>query len=31
MSAKADEFKTQLLETFTSLITAAFGLAVALV
>ena len=30
MSAKSDEFKVQLLETFTSLITAAFGLVAAL-
>ncbi len=31
MSAKSDEFKVQLLETFASLITAAFGLVAALV
>ena len=30
MSAKSDEFKVQLLETFASLITAAFGLVAAL-
>lgn len=30
MSAKTDEFKVQLLETFASLITAAFGLVAAL-
>lgn len=30
MSSKSDEFKVQLLETFASLITAAFGLVAAL-
>lgn len=30
MSARSDEFKVQLLETFASLITAAFGLVAAL-
>lgn len=30
MSTKSDEFKVQLLETFASLITAAFGLVAAL-
>ncbi len=30
MTAKSDEFKVQLLETFASLITAAFGLVAAL-
>lgn len=30
MSEKSDEFKVQLLETFASLITAAFGLVAAL-
>ena len=30
MSGKSDEFKVQLLETFASLITAAFGLVAAL-